>query len=292
MNAMNLLSLLRHARVISAVIAINMWLPAMAAELQLSREFIETPFTEAGQPVRLELLVHKPAGPGPFPTLIFNHGSTGRGDNPASFVTSYSSRTLSQFFVDMGWMVIYPQRRGRGASGGLYDEGFEPSRSGYSCLPNFSLPGVDRAVEDLKVVLQHVRQRPDVNSAKLMIGGQSRGGILAVAFAGEYPDTFRGVINFVGGWMGEGCPTSLYINGQVFKRGAKYPGETLWLYGERDPFYSIAHSRANFRAFQSAGGKGRFEVYTSPGQVSGHSVIGFPGLWSEVVKGYVDRQAP
>jgi hypothetical protein len=36
-----------------------------------------------GAPVRLATITYKPAGPGPFPTLIFHHGSTGR-DNDAS----------------------------------------------------------------------------------------------------------------------------------------------------------------------------------------------------------------
>lgn len=41
-------------------------------------------------------------------------------------------------------------------------------------------------------------------------------------------------------------------------RGGRYPDETLWLYGDRDPFYPLAHSRDNFAAFQAAGGQGAF----------------------------------
>ena len=32
-----------------------------------------------GGPVNLELRIYKPSGQGPFPTLVFNHGSTGTG---------------------------------------------------------------------------------------------------------------------------------------------------------------------------------------------------------------------
>jgi hypothetical protein len=35
-----------------------------------------------------------------------------------------------------------------------------------------------------------------------------------------------------------------------------YPDETLWLYGEWDPFYPLAHSPEDLAAFQAAGGEG------------------------------------
>jgi dienelactone hydrolase len=91
-----------------------------------------------------------------------------------------------------------------------------------------------------------------------VIGGQSRGGILSVAYAGRHPEQVKGVINFVGGWLGTGCPTASGINQALFTRGARYPGDTIWLYGDGDPFYPLSHSRENFTAFQGAGGKGAF----------------------------------
>ncbi|MBK8741642.1 MAG: hypothetical protein IPM02_19955 [Betaproteobacteria bacterium] len=99
-------------------------------------------------------MISKPSGTGPFPTVIFNHGSTGRGDNPELFRKSWFSSTISKYFVDKGWMVIFPQRRGRGGSDGLYDEGFEPDRSRYSCQTDLSLAGVARAIADLDAVME------------------------------------------------------------------------------------------------------------------------------------------
>src|SRR5262249_12939599 len=96
-------------------------------------ERIPTPWVEAGRALTLEMAVYQPLGTGPYPTLIFHHGSTGNGDNPALFTITYTSETLAKTFVDQGWQVLFPQRRGRGASDGVYDEGFEPDRSRYSC---------------------------------------------------------------------------------------------------------------------------------------------------------------
>ena len=131
------------------------------------------------------------------------------------------------------------------------------------------------------------KSRPDVQVNRMLLAGQSRGGILAVAYAGERPDTFVGVVNFVGGWMGDRCANATTINTTAFKRGAKFTRATLWLYGEGDPFYSLSHSKANFEAFLSAGGKGRFESYWVPGQNSGHSLIEHPRLWSDHLTQYL-----
>jgi pimeloyl-ACP methyl ester carboxylesterase len=136
--------------------------------------------------------------------------------------------------------------------------------------------------------MAHVRTRSDVLQSTILLAGQSRGGILSVAYAGERPDAFVGVVNFVGGWMGDRCANAVAINTATFKRGAKFQRPTLWLYGDADPFYSLSHSKGNFDAFLAAGGKGRFESYWVPGQNTGHTVITHPRLWTEHLTQYLD----
>src|SRR5204863_5111157 len=46
---------------------------------------LDTELTEAGRPVRLETVVYKPNGDGPFPLLVFNHGATLDGRDPKRF---------------------------------------------------------------------------------------------------------------------------------------------------------------------------------------------------------------
>lgn len=274
-------------RVIVSVALAIVSLQAAAQPPDPTREFVETSLIEDGKPVRLELLVRRPDGPGPFPTVVFNHGSTGRGDSPELFRRSWWSPAASAYFVERGWMVVFPQRRGRGASDGRYDEGFETDRSRYACLPSLSLPGVERAIEDLDAVMSHLRSRRDVLQSRILLAGQSRGGILSTAYAGERPDAFVGVINFVGGWMGDRCPNAATINAGTFRRGGKFPRATLWLYGDQDPYYSLSHSRDNFGAFVAAGGKGQFQSYWVPGQNSGHALIAHPRLWADDLTRYL-----
>ena len=102
-------------------------------------ERIPTAYSENGKPVSLELVIYKPNGLGPFPMLMFNHGSTGDGNRPSEFKTTWTNPALAKFFTEKGWLVAFPQRRGRGKSDGIYDEGFEANRTaGYSCNPALS----------------------------------------------------------------------------------------------------------------------------------------------------------
>jgi predicted acyl esterase len=87
---------------------------------------------EAGQSVGQEVVIYTPLSAGPYPTLVFHQGSTGGGDDPSLFGQTYESEALAFYFAERGWLELFPQRRGRGRSGGLYDEGFTPDRSRYS----------------------------------------------------------------------------------------------------------------------------------------------------------------
>jgi pimeloyl-ACP methyl ester carboxylesterase len=78
---------------------------------------------------------------------------------------------------------------GRGKSGGAYGEGLCSDGSGYSCDVEIAIAGFDRAVEDVDAVVNHLLGRTDVNQERLLIGGVSRGGILAIAYAGMRPST-------------------------------------------------------------------------------------------------------
>ena len=194
---------------------------------------------------------------------------------------------VAEFLTQRGWLAAFPQRRGRGRSGGLYDEGFNADRTkGYTCETKRTLAGADRALADVDAAIAALRKRPDVRPGPVLLLGQSRGGALAVAYAGRHPGKVRGVVNFVGGWIGDGCRNAIAINRTLMNRGTRFPRPMLWLYGEKDPFYTLDHTRGNFEAFRAAGGKGRFFGYRVPGG-NGHGVMQFPRLWAAEVDRYL-----
>jgi dienelactone hydrolase len=246
-----------------------------------------TPFFEAGVPVTLEVVAYRPVGSGPFPAVIVHHGSTGNGDDPSQFRLTWTSESVARFFAERGWMVLFPQRRGRGASGGVYDEGFEPDRSRYSCAAGRAQSGLERALDDAQASLAFVKSLNDVDGSRLLVAGTSRGGLLALVHAARNPGTFRGVVNFVGGWLGEGCGDALAVNRNAFVAAAASRTPSAWLYAEHDPFYSVAYSRAHFDAFAAASGTGSFHVHERAPGLSGHLLVNDPALWSADVAAFV-----
>jgi pimeloyl-ACP methyl ester carboxylesterase len=250
-------------------------------------ELLRTALVEDGKPVNLEVVIFRPNAAGPFPLAVFNHGSTGNGTIPLLFTQTWFDVGLADFLNNRGWIVAFPQRRGRGKSDGLYDEGFSADRrQGYTCDFDTSLSGAERALDDIAAAMVALKQRPDVAPSRVLIGGQSRGGILSVAYAGMHPEQISGVMNFVGGWMGTGCDTAARLNGTLFEQGARFGRPTLWLYGDQDPFYDIQHSRNNFTLFKSAGGQGTFLEFKVPGGY-GHFVLSVPELWEAPVAEYL-----
>jgi len=255
-------------------------------------EFLQTDLVEGGKPVRLEAIIFKPSGSGPFPLAVFNHGSTGDGRTPAKFKHTMFFIDLATFLNERGLLVAFPQRRGRGKSDGEYDEGFPPDRAqGYACEPEIALAGAKRGLGDIEAAVAALRRRPDVAASRILMAGQSRGGSLSVAYAGDHADQTFGVINFAGGWLSEQrCPEAKLVSQTLFKQGVNFGRPTIWLYGRNDPFYSIPFSQANFSAFQDAGGQGVFLEYDVPGG-NGHMVISHPSLWSTPVGSYLDSLA-
>ncbi len=246
-----------------------------------------TPFVENDQPVTLEVVLFRPPQEGRYPTLVFNHGSTGSGSDPSLFGETFVSKSVTRFFTERGWMVAYPQRRGRGASDGLYDEGFSPGRGGYSCEAATALAGAQRALDDLDAATDWLRQRPDVDTTRMLIGGSSRGGILSVAYVARRPEVYLGAVNFVGGWLGEGCGDHRQVNRALVGSAARFPGQSLWLYATNDSFYSLPYSRENFQAFAAAGGLGTFAEFSRAPGLNGHFLVNDPPLWETAMDDYL-----
>src|SRR6478672_11860352 len=62
----------------------------------------------------LDGFLFKPDGPGPFPAVVWNHGSEQYPDRGPQF------ESVAKIFVPAGYVVFAPVRRGHGSSQGQY----------------------------------------------------------------------------------------------------------------------------------------------------------------------------
>ncbi|MEJ6399199.1 hypothetical protein V8J84_14835 [Yoonia sp. 208BN28-4] len=254
-------------------------------------ERLETDLVEDDAPVELAAVIYTTRGEGPFPLAVIHHGSTGTGRQSVWFRHVWTNDWLADVLNENGYIAAFPQRRGRGGSDGLYDEGFSADRSdGYSSDAAIAIAGADRALEDANAALAALRNRSNVQPGPALLAGVSRGGVVAIMQAGQRQNDIIGVINFVGGWVSEGC-CDTPINPPLFRRIGSFDGPILSIYGEDDTHYSIAHARANIAEMERLGANSDLIVTDVPGFGKGHWVTAYPYLWEEAVGDYLNALA-
>lgn len=248
----------------------NEW-PWPGERVRMPHLTVRTP--DGARPIMLEGTFYPPSGPGPAPLAILTHGS----DAGRNQLRSWSFSTEAHWLRDNGFAVLVLMRRGRGSSEGLNgEENFGRAHDG--SLIDVSA-GVAEAVEDLDAAIAYGRTLPGVKPGKVLLAGQSRGGFLAMHYAGLKPGEVMGVVNFCGGWYPYGPVTTPYYANAG--RGAGAAIKQLWLYADNDRLYREALIREYQQAFAAAGGNARFELlHGVPGD--GHLLRLYPERWRAV----------
>ncbi len=251
-------------------------------------ETIAIPMTEQGllwdKQIQLEATLYRPAGKGPFPLVIFNHGSTGPGIiadtltiNPWGFGAYLNKYNIA---------LLIPMRRGRGGSQGSYKES-------YNCSINSVESGINYASQSLDATMNYVHKQSWIKQDSIVISGHSRGGLLSVVYAAKHPQWFKGVINFSGGWMAEQCQITspLASNQGLFnKAGQNNALPHLFLYARNDPYYSDSAIESYVQSFKQAGGQVDFQFYDLGSSANGHALFHeYGGFWIEGVKHYLQQ---
>lgn len=227
--------------------------------------------------------------PSPRPVLLINHGRAVDGAGRAALGRARYT-DASRWFARRGFAVAVPTRIGYGVSGG--DDVEDSGGCGAKNYP----PGYAAAVEQTLAALRFMHQRADTLKDRDVVVGQSYGGATAVAVAALNPPGTVAAINFAGGGGGnpKERPQSPCSPGRL-ERLFKGFGETarvpmLWIYSLNDMYFGPELPQAWFKAFQAAGGVGRFVQVPAQGD-DGHATFSrAPQVWQPIVAEFLRGQ--
>ncbi|HUH96215.1 MAG TPA: prolyl oligopeptidase family serine peptidase [Anaerolineales bacterium] len=141
-------------------------------------------FTSDG--LSLEGYLYKPAGDGPFPGIIWNHGSEDSSDQISEF------EAVAQIFVPAGYVVFAPAGRGQGGSQGqsIQDQvQQEQSSNGAAAAQKLFVQQMEGPqLDDQLAGLAYLKSLPYVDTARLAAAGCSYGAIQTMLAAGKGTD--------------------------------------------------------------------------------------------------------
>lgn len=248
-------------------------------------------FPAAAMPTQLFL----PPGAGPFPVVIFSHG---RASKPADRAALRAPIPLGHagYWLRKGFAVVAPIRPGYGVAGAVDRErsGTRLAADG-SCDGNVRVEEAARAAETaVRAAVDWTRRQPWAAKNRLLLVGQSVGGMTTVVLGSDNPPGVVGFINFSGGAAGypterpgascgEDALAALYA-----KAGRRAHVPSLWLYAENDRFWGAQAPRRWHAAFAAGGSRSTFVMTTPVADPDGHNLLRRGGrLWSSHVDPFV-----
>ena len=233
---------------------------SLPLDARLNEQVIMVP---AGDGLRetLETTVFRPAGPGPFPLLLMNHGKQA---GPARLQPRERFIYMATEFVRRGYAVMLPMRAGFARSTGAYHD------AGCDMLGN-----AQGQARDMLAALAYARRQSWVDPQRIVVAGQSYGGMAALALATRMVPGVRGVLNFSGGLRVDmpGCDWQGALAKTFATLGAYNHIPSLWLYGANDSFFSPALARRLFNSFTGSGGRAELLAY-GPFKRDAHLTLG------------------
>jgi dienelactone hydrolase len=132
-----------------------------------------TIFYRNGQ-LRLEAYFYKPAGDGPFPLIVYNHGSRANQER-----VEWPVLFIARVMVPAGYAVLVPERRGYGKSDGkTFTEDIGPNERGRRF--------VDRMISeasDINAAIEYAKASLPIDGRRVVSMGYSFGGIVTTMAA-------------------------------------------------------------------------------------------------------------
>ena len=273
---------------VARVTVIGVLAIALASSTPSSDDAFERDVRIAGPADRYTIATRilRPAGLGPFPAVVLNHGA-GAGAEARRAESPELMRAAALEFVRRGYVVLLPMRSGFGATGGMLGE--DPG----SCDDPDYLRGTAAGAQDVLAVYHFARRLPYVDRSRMLLAGQSAGGVVALAAAARDPAGLTAVLAFAAGMggdtlahPGEACaPEEMAALFAHLGRLVKAP--VLLNYASNDRWFGERTSRAWYESLRGGGAPAQYVLLPAFG-ADGHFFFtdarGAPGWVPQVAE--------
>lgn len=233
--------------------------------------------------LRLRGIIYRPVGAGPFPTILFNHGSG----------KSYTKEVeaVGPAYASQGFVFFAPSRRGQWLSS-------ETGQYIVDSLDAISKTGGTEArgrllvelmtgpqLADVRAALAFIATKPYVRRDRVIVAGNSFGGIVTV-FASAHLSGLWAALDFAGAaqtWASAPSLQTAMIDAATHARIAIF-------FGQAENDYDLTPSRALSAAMTKAGKPNVMKIFPAFGGTTaeGHSFGYFGGaIWGPEVVAFV-----
>jgi dienelactone hydrolase len=257
---------------------------------RLIQEEVRIPVRGGGYEIAATIL--RPDGTGPYGAVILNHGVPGSERERLQESAAVDFNAAAPVFARRGYVVVMPMRRGFGATGGAFAEDAGPCRN-----PNYMRAEAE-ASRDVMAAYDYARGLPYVDGNRMMLAGQSAGGIVSMfAAAMHQPKGLVAVLAFAAGRGGNpdlrpGTPCAVEPVARVFDAmGPKITVPVLMHYAENDKYFGPATTKLWHDRFVTAGARAEYVVQPPFGR-DGHYLFGdIVGVrwWLPAVERFLNR---
>jgi len=244
--------------------------------------------------VRLKAYLWTPAGRGPFPAVVFNHGRSDRPQqyNPRQTITA-AAQIVGPIFARHGYVLLFPFRHGEGLSSAagpfIGDQlGLEESTNGIEARRRLQIALLTTShLDDATAALKVVRRLPRVDPNRIAVLGHSFGGNLALLEAARDP-SLRAVVTFgaaAGSWESSEALRSLLIAAV-----GEIAAPVMLVHALND--YSVAPGRALCAELMRLSKSCLLKIYPPVGQSGseGHNFLfADTGLWEADVFQFLEQ---
>ena len=238
----------------------------------------------------LAITILRPRGDGPYGAIVLNHGvalteQARSAESPALLLHTAAA------FAQRSYAVVMPLRRGFGATGGGFAE------DAGSCIAPDYRRGERAAASDVLAAYEFARKLPYVDGSRMILAGQSAGGVASLYAAAQAPEGLAAVLAFAAGRGGDpqrhpGVPCAAAPLGTVFEELGRSVGAPVLLhYAENDLFFGPATSRSWFGRFKAGGARAEY-VLQPPFGANGHYLFSDQAgieLWLPAVERFLLR---